>query len=53
MSGRRSRGKGVRVERSIVYALKASGIETVRAPLSGAAGARLTARSRLSHVAGG
>ena len=36
MSGRRSRGKGDRAERSIVNALKANGIAAVRVPLSGA-----------------
>jgi Holliday junction resolvase len=36
MSGRRSRSKGVRVERSIVNALQATGIGAVRVPLSGA-----------------
>src|SRR4029077_9440862 len=40
MSGRRSRRKGVRTERSIVNALKASGIAAVRVPLSGAVGGR-------------
>ena len=40
MSGRRSREKGARTERSIVNALKASGIGAVRVPLSGAAGGR-------------
>jgi Holliday junction resolvase len=40
MSGRRSRSKGVRTERGIVNALKASGIEAVRVPLSGSAGGR-------------
>jgi hypothetical protein len=50
-SGRRSCGKGVRVERSIVNTLKADGIEAVRAPLSSADGARLTARSRLLSFA--
>ena len=32
MSGRRSRSKGARTERSIVNALKASGIGAVRVP---------------------
>ena len=40
MSGRRSRSKGARTERSIVNALKASGIVAVRVPLSGAVGGR-------------
>ena len=40
MSGRRSRSKGVRTERAIVNALKASGIAAVRVPLSGAVGGR-------------
>jgi Holliday junction resolvase len=40
MSGRRSRSKGVRTERGIVNALKASGIAAVRVPLSGAVGGR-------------
>jgi Holliday junction resolvase len=40
MSGRRSRNKGSRTERSIVNALRASGIAAVRLPLSGAAGGR-------------
>jgi Holliday junction resolvase len=40
MSGRRSRSKGARSERSIVNALKASGIAAVRVPLSGAVGGR-------------
>jgi Holliday junction resolvase len=40
MSGRRSRAKGARTERSIVNALKASGIAAVRVPLSGAVGGR-------------
>jgi Holliday junction resolvase len=40
MSGRRSRNKGVRAERAIVNALKASGIAAVRVPLSGAVGGR-------------
>jgi Holliday junction resolvase len=39
MSGRRSRNKGVRTERSIVNALQANGIAAVRVPLSGAAAA--------------
>ena len=38
MSGRRSRGKGARTERSIVNALKANGIAAARVPLSGAVG---------------
>jgi Holliday junction resolvase len=38
MSGRRSRSKGARTERSIVNALKANGITAVRVPLSGAVG---------------
>ena len=38
MSGRLSRAKGVRTERSIVNALKANGIAAVRIPLSGAVG---------------
>jgi Holliday junction resolvase len=42
MSGRRSRAKGARTERSIVNALKASGIATVRVPLSGAVGGRFS-----------
>jgi Holliday junction resolvase len=40
MSGRRSRSKGARSERSIVNALKARGIAAVRVPLSGAVGRR-------------
>jgi Holliday junction resolvase len=40
MSGRRSRSKGTRTERSIVNALRASGIGAVRVPLSGAVGGR-------------
>jgi Holliday junction resolvase len=40
MSGRRSRRKGARTERSIVNALQASGIAALRVPLSGAAGGR-------------
>ena len=40
MSGRHSRSKGARTERSIVNALRASGIAAVRLPLSGAAGGR-------------
>ena len=40
MSGRRSGRKGARTERSIVHALKASGIAAVRVPLSGAVGGR-------------
>ena len=40
MSGRHSRSKGARTERSIVNALRASGIAAVRVPLSGAAGGR-------------
>jgi Holliday junction resolvase len=40
MSGRRSRSKGARTERSIVNALKASGIAAERVPLSGACGGR-------------
>jgi hypothetical protein len=40
MSGRRSRRKGGRTERSIVNALKASGIAAVRVPLFGAVGGR-------------
>jgi len=40
MSGRRSRSKGVRTERSIVNALKASGTAAVRVPLSSAVGGR-------------
>jgi Holliday junction resolvase len=40
MTGRRSRSKGARTERSIVNALKASGIAAVRVPLSGAVGGR-------------
>ena len=39
MSGRRSRNKGARTERSIVNALQASGLAAVRVPLSGAAAA--------------
>jgi len=38
MSGRYSRSKGARTERSIVNALRASGIAAVRVPLSGAVG---------------
>jgi Holliday junction resolvase len=40
MSGRRSRKKGARTERSIVNALQVSGMAAVRVPLSGAAGGR-------------
>jgi Holliday junction resolvase len=40
MSGRRSRNKGARTERSIVNALQAKGIAAVRVPLSGAVGGR-------------
>ena len=40
MSGRRSRSKGVRTERSIVNALQAHGLVAVRVPLSGAVGGR-------------
>jgi Archaeal holliday junction resolvase (hjc) len=40
MSGRRSHRKGARAERSIVNALRASGIAAVRVPLSGAVGGR-------------
>jgi Holliday junction resolvase len=40
MSGRRSRRKGARTERSIVNALQAKGIAAVRVPLSGAVGGR-------------
>jgi Holliday junction resolvase len=40
MSGRRSRSKGARTERSIVHALQAKGIAAVRVPLSGAVGGR-------------
>ncbi len=40
MSGRRSRSKGARTERSIVKVLKASGVAAVRVPLSGAVGGR-------------
>ena len=40
MSGRRSRNKGARTERSIVNALQANGIAAVRVPLSGAVGGR-------------
>jgi Holliday junction resolvase len=40
MSGRRSRAKGARTERSIVHALQATGIAAVRVPLSGAVGGR-------------
>ena len=40
MSGRRSRSKGARTERSIVHALQANGIAAVRVPLSGAVGGR-------------
>jgi Holliday junction resolvase len=40
MSGRRSRNKGARTERSIIRALLGSGIAAVRVPLSGAVGAR-------------
>jgi hypothetical protein len=42
MSGRRSRRKGARTERSIVNALQAKSIAAVRVPLSGAAGGRFT-----------
>jgi Holliday junction resolvase len=40
MSGRHSRNKGARTERSIAKALQASGIAAVRVPLSGALGGR-------------
>jgi Holliday junction resolvase len=40
VSGRRSRSKGARTERSIVNALKASGFAAIRVPLSGAIGGR-------------
>ena len=40
MSGRRSRSKGARTERSIVNALQAHGLAAVRVPLSRAAGGR-------------
>ena len=40
MSGRRSRSKGVRTERSIVKALLGNGIAAVRVPLSGSVGGR-------------
>ena len=39
-SGRRSRRKGVRTERSIVNALQGYGLSAVRVPLSGAVGGR-------------
>ncbi len=39
MSGRHSRSKGARTERTIVQALQANGIAAVRVPLSGAAAA--------------
>jgi Holliday junction resolvase len=42
MSGRRSRSKGVRTERSIITLLKARGIAAERVPLSGAVGGRFT-----------
>jgi Holliday junction resolvase len=40
MSGRRSRSKGARTERSIVRALQANGVAAVHVPLSGAVGGR-------------
>jgi hypothetical protein len=40
MSGRRSRSKGARTERSIVHALQANGVAAVRVPLSGIVGGR-------------
>src|SRR6476661_1801175 len=40
MSGRQSRSKGARTERSIVHALRANGVAAVRVPLSGAVGGR-------------
>jgi Holliday junction resolvase len=40
MSGKCSRSKGARTERSIVNALQANGIAAVRVPLSGAVGGR-------------
>jgi hypothetical protein len=40
MSGRRSRSKGARTERSIVNVLQAHGLAAVRVPLSGAVGGR-------------
>jgi Holliday junction resolvase len=42
MSGRRSRDKGGRVERSIVRVLQADGFAAERVPLSGAAGGRFS-----------
>jgi Holliday junction resolvase len=42
MSGRRSRSKGARTERSIVNALQANGFAAVRVPLSGAVGGRFS-----------
>jgi hypothetical protein len=42
MSGRHSRSKGVRTERSIVTLLKASGLVAERVPLSGAVGGRFS-----------
>ena len=40
MSGRRSRWKGARTQRSIVNLLQGRGIAAVRVPLSGAVGGR-------------
>jgi hypothetical protein len=40
MSGRRSRIKGTRTERSIVNALRARGVAAARVPLFGSAGGR-------------
>ena len=40
MSGRHSRNKGARTERSIVNTLRAHGFAAVRVPLSGSVGGR-------------
>jgi Holliday junction resolvase len=43
MSGRKSRDKGLRIEREVVHAFQARGIAAERIPLSGAAGGRFSA----------
>jgi hypothetical protein len=45
MSGRRSRSKGARTERSIVNALQANGMAAVRVRLSGVVGGRFAGGS--------
>jgi Holliday junction resolvase len=47
MSGHHSRSRGARTERGIVKVLQASGIATVRVPLSGAVGGRFAGDSVL------